>query len=457
MSNERAVCAEGIRSLCHWAASVRFSDIPANVQARAVHVLADDLAAIVGARDEPEVARFHQRTLSQTRPREATVFRGGRQRTDAVSAIAANALAADWLELDEGYRPVSCHAGLYALPALLAECEWRDRAFSTLVRALVLSYEISTRLARAWTLKAMTIQPHGRFSAIGSAAAVALARGFDGQQLAGILGTAVTLGGSSPRTHLAEGTLSRNTWPASGAMSGWMATEWAECGIEGEASAFYDVYSSLLGGTAMPEVLSGRLGHSWAILDGYTKIHACCQHLHSAVEAALELRPALEGKIDQIATLRVETHSLALPLMDATPRTTLGARFSMPHAIASVLLSGSGGAEAFAAATLASAAIASLRPLVSVAPFTPTLPAPNDRPARVVVRLRSGEEFAAECLSARGGPDRPLPPSTVFDKVSMLAGPVYPAMRGVLESLATLPAAGVSNGWAAIVGEMCES
>lgn len=109
-----------------WAATTDASALPDEVLQRGVRVLADDLGAIVGARDEPEVAAFHRRTLARADRREATVFRGGRPMTDRLSAAVANAVAADWLELDEGYRITPCHAGLYVIPALLATAEVRD-------------------------------------------------------------------------------------------------------------------------------------------------------------------------------------------------------------------------------------------------------------------------------------------------------------------------------------------
>ena len=108
---------------------MRLEDIPRPALERGVRVLVDDLAAIIGARTEPEVVRFHERTLARARVAEATVFRGGRPRTDRLSAVVANGVAADWLELDEGYRLAPCHAGLYTVPALLAECEARDVSF----------------------------------------------------------------------------------------------------------------------------------------------------------------------------------------------------------------------------------------------------------------------------------------------------------------------------------------
>ena len=452
----REIAAQEMRRLAGWAAGR--PAIPDAILARAVRVLADDLAAIVGARDEPEVRAFHGKVLGKRSAEESTVFAGGRRRTDRASAAVANAVAADWLELDEGYRVTPCHAGLYVIPALMAEAEARNLAFGEMLRALVLGYEVVTRVARAWKPRALNMQSHGRYSAVGAAAAVALARGAGAETLLGALGTAVTLIGPSPRNHLAEGILSRNVWPASGAWSGSMAVEWAECGIAGAPGAFFDTYSTILGGEFLPGMLAGSLGEHWAMQDGYTKIYACCQHLHSAVEAAVGMREQLlrSAALEDIASVKVETHALALPLVNVEPATTLGAKFSMPHAVAAAFVTGTGGAEAFSAATLGEPRIAQLRRRVRVAPWTADLTPPNDRPARVTVELRSGARVQAECLSAAGGPDRPLPSSTVFDKVSALAAPVYPKMRQLLEALAGLPVAGMGRGWSDLVKEFCE-
>lgn len=447
-----------IEALSRWAAAHRFEDIPAAVIARAARVLADDIAAIVGARDEPEVRAFHERVRQQARPAEATILRGGRERTDRLSAAVANAVAADWLELDEGYRAVPCHAGLYVIPALIAQAESTNLPVRELLRALVLGYEIITRVARSWSTSALVMQSHGRYSAIGAAAGVALARGCDARTLTAALSTAATLIGPSPRTHLAEGVLSRNVWPAAGAWSGSMAVDWAECGIAGSPVAFFDTYSTVLGGQAHPERLTEGLGERYAIEEGYTKIYACCQHLHSAVEATLALRPKLmeRAALDQIAGIRVETYPMAMVLMNARPQTTLAAKFSMSHAVAAAVATGTGGADAFTSATLGDPAIDRLRARVSVAARDIELPPPNDRPARVVIDLMDGSRIDAECLSAVGGPDRPLPPEVVFEKVDTLAAPAYPRIRPVLEALARLEPLRIGAGWRDLVDEFTQ-
>jgi 2-methylcitrate dehydratase PrpD len=452
----REEVAQGVRSLAGWAAGANLRDIPPEVMARAVRVLADDLSAIIGARDEPEVSRFHKKVLSKNNGPEATLFRGGRARTDRISAAVANAVAADWLELDEGYRLTPCHAGLYVLPALFAEAEARNLAFQEMLRALVLGYELVTRVARAWKPRAANMQSHGRYSAIGAAAGIGFSRKLSTEAILDSISAGVTLTGPSPRNHLAQGILVRNVWPAAGAWSGMMAVEWAECGIAGTPGAFFDVYSTVLGGEAEPARLTESLGKSWAILDGYTKVYACCQHLHSAVEAALDLRKDLSREnLQDIDSITVETHALALPLINPRPHTTLAAKFSMSHAMAAAFATGSGGADAFAAATLEEPALALLRERVSVRPWLPELAPPNDRPARVTVELRDGRKLQRECLSARGGPDRPLPPQVVLEKMSALASPVYPRMRPAFEDLMALPPSRMKQGWADIVSEIC--
>jgi len=449
MSGEREQVAVAARRLTDWAAGVELKDISPEVLGRAATVLADDLAAMIGARNEPEVARFHEKTIERAHHREATVLRGGNARVARIDAAVANAVAANWLELDEGYRRTPCHAGLYVLPSLLATAETDDRPTGELLRALVLGYEIVTRIARGWKQRALNMQSHGRYCAIGAAAATSLLRRLDPVTMFGAVTAAATLVNPAPRTHLVAGALVRNVWPAQGAWSGLMAVEWAACGITGSPDAFYDVYSDVFGGTAEPEALTEGLGSSWALLEGYTKLYACCQHLHATVEALLDLRPALmaAGTVDAIDSVEISTHALARPLMNAAPDTTLGAKFSLPHAAAAALVTGSGGAAAFAFDTLAEPQIGKLRQKVRVRAYDRDLPPPNDRPARAEVKLRDGRSFTAECLSARGGADRPLPPSTVDDKLAQLAAPAYPRIAEVLAPIRALEPPVLRRSW----------
>ena len=89
--------------------------------------------------------------------RSATVFTGGRPKADRFSAAVANGAAADWCELDEGYRRATCHAGLYTIPALIADAEASGATTRGDVRALVLGYEVAARFARAFPFKTLVL------------------------------------------------------------------------------------------------------------------------------------------------------------------------------------------------------------------------------------------------------------------------------------------------------------
>jgi len=299
------------------------------------------------------------------------------------------------------------------------------------------------------------IHSHANYSPVGACAAIASARRLDSRQFLDALSTAFTLSIAGPRNHMLKGALVRNAWPAMGAWAGMMSVEWSDCGITGVPESAYDGLCVALHATPYPERLSDNLGTEWAVLDGYTKIYACCQHAHSAAEAALEILDKsrsnnLPGSIRNIV---VEAHPLAMKLKEQFPRTSLAAKFSLPHVLAAAIIRGDVGAESFFQSTLKDEAIASLRTKVNVVPYEKILPPPNDRPARVTINLHDGTSLTAECLSATGGPDRPFGEDILMDKVSSLAGEVYPLFLSGMRKVIELDPAMMKRRWKDVVAD----
>ena len=448
--------ADGITVLGRWAAEVDFSSLPDAVWRRAALVVADDLAAVVAARDEPELRPLHEQLLRRAATPEATVFRGGRPRTDRYSAAVANGAAASWCELDEGYRAVPCHGGLYVLPALWAEAEAEDRTAREMLRALAIGYEVVTRFARAFPFPEQMLHPHATLPAIGAAAGVAALRRLEEKTFLDAIAGASTMVAPGPFNHAVNGALVRNVWAGVGAWIGLRSVDWAGFGICGAASSPCDVFVGGLGAEARPDELTAGLGQSWGIADGFHKIYACCQYAHSAVESLEELlarRPDIEAASD-IERIIVETHRRGLALNNRRPATGLAGKFSLPHIVASISHLRHAGAEAFSAATLQDPAIAALRERVVLEPYKPERPWPEDRPARVTWLLRTGERLQAECRSARGGPDRPFAPPEILDKLRGIAVPVYPHMADVCHTLVALDDALLETTWTDAVARM---
>lgn len=456
MDKESHETEQGLRHLVNWAANMQLADIPSPVVRRAALVIADDLAAVVASRNEPEVACVHQGLLKNDSKAEATVFRGGRPRTDRYSAAVANGAAADWAELDEGYRKAVCHAGLYCLPALLAEAEAVGASVNEVLRCCVVSYEITTRFARVWKFPALTLHPHGIFNAVGAAAAVSLLRGLNPATFMSALTSSATLIAVGPFDHAVKGALIRNMWPAAGAWNGMRAVDWAQCGIGGLPSTPNDVYAGALGAQPHPKELTDELGKEWAISDGYHKMFACCQYSHSTVEAALSLLANMSGDRSSrnIKKIIVETHPSGLTLNNYDPPTTLAAKFSIPYIVAATFVTGQAGADAFSANRLHDPEITRLRKLTELRSYEPIGEWPNDRPARVSVEFQDGSTMNKECLSAAGGPDKPFSQKQIIAKIRLLTGEIYPEFANTLTELIELKPSVASLSWDQIVAKL---
>lgn len=431
------LAADGVRRLVSWAAALAYDDIPDAARRRMARIIGDDVAAILSAQDEPEVTNFCERLIAQSRSREATLLRKGAPKLDAQSAAIGNGLAASWNEVDEGYRKSPCHAGIYLLPALFAVAERDGLNVREVMRAAIAAYEITARFARCWRSIMPPLHPHGIFNAVGAAAAVGLAKKLDAERLLLALTGAATMVSPGPYNHAIKGALVRNAWAAAGAQTGMLAVDLAEAGIGGLAESPEDVYAGCFSAETDAAELTTALGEAWAVCDGYHKLYACCQYAHASLDAIGELfakRPELKGGRG-IASVVVETDPRGITLANYQPATTLAAKFSMPHAIASTLVHGTSGVEAFTSATLADPRVASLRKKVQMKPHPEVKPWPLDRPGRVTLVLESGEKLTAESASARGGPDKPFSDEEIDRKIAALSAGTAPRLSLALSRL----------------------
>lgn len=444
--------AAGLKALTEWSSSLQWADVPQPVRLRAALVLSDDLAAMVAARIEPELAAAQAGLMRSAGRAEATLFNGRGERADRYSAATANGCAADWCELDGGYRRVICHAGIYALPAILAEAEAEGHTTEDVLRALVIGYETAARVARCFIFSNLVLHPHGSLAAIGAAAGSAAIRRLPAADAAAAISSAATMVLPGPYTHPINGSLVRNVWPGVAAWTGMRATDWAVAGIRGLPSALHDVYVDAFGATAHPDELTNGLGEAFALSDGYHKVFACCQYGHATIEATMRLRQRADWR--QVEGIHLDTHYKARVMDNTDPDTTIAGKFSIQHIAATAAVHGDGGAEAFSAAVLNKTEVAALRHKVTMSPYTPEPAWPNDRPSRVTWKMADGSTLTEEVLSARGGPDLPFTPDEIRGKIAGIVTGPYPAMLPVLDQILELETATLSRPWADCVAQM---
>lgn len=445
--------APQLSELLQWAADCNSRDIPEEVYLRAAVVLFDNLAAMISARNDPVLEKLHEQLLSDGGRPVATVFRGGRSRTDRYSAAWANGAAAPWNELDEGSLRVSCHSGIYVLPALLAEAEAEGLSGWEVLRSLIIAYEVVTRIALCFQQPGLTLHPHAAFAAIGASAGIASIRRYDKQQFFSTITAAATMVNPGPFDHAVQGSFVRNLWVANASWLGLKSADWIQCGVSGLPEGPRNVFTEIFGFECQPEYLTVDLGNDWLITQNFQKLYPCCQFSHSSIEAIHNLIPALPAgvQLSNCEEIRVEIHERGRLLNEYEPQTILSARFSIPHIVAVMAIHGKIDVNTLSVDSLKDPAVTELRKRVSLHHFVPELPAPNDRAARVCFVFANGEQYEAECLCANGSAEKPFPLDTIKQKIHGITETVYPNMSNVMEQVLKLDEAILSSSWAAIV------
>ena len=108
------------------------------------------------------------------------------------------------------------------------------------------------------------------------------------------------------------------------------------------------------------------------------------------------------------------------------------------------------------AARLKDPVVARLRARVELHAFKPLPPPPTDRPARVTFVFSDGARHGAECLSARGGPDRPFSEDEIVGKIASIGGPVYPRLPDLATRLLRGERELLERSWNDVVGWLTE-
>ena len=417
-------------------------ELPADVLHHAKRAVLDWFAALYpGTRVAPTtlLARAHFRELGHGRCSLPGL------RTHAFPATAAwiNGTASHAVEFDDIFRDAVYHPGVPTIAAALAVAEDAELSGLELLKAVVVGYEISTRIGAA-------LQPsHYRFfhttgtvGSFGSAAAAAylLAPG-DAAVMRNALATAASFAAGLQQAFRSE-SMTKALHGGHAAASGVTAALGAVQGVTGAA----DMLEGEVGfGAAMAqgpvwERATEGLGERYNITQVTQKSHGCCGHTFAAIDALLALRGELgEPWRHRLRAIEVATYQTALDVTgNADPRSAQQARFSLPYVLAQAWLHGSVRLAAFGDARLADPVARALMQRVTLE-ADPVLSAgfPSMRAARVRLVLDDGRTLEQFAPHRRGDPEAPLGDAELNDKFDELATPVIgpdaaQALRGKL-------------------------
>jgi 2-methylcitrate dehydratase PrpD len=351
----------------------------------------------------------------------------GRRATPRAAAL-INGTAAHTMEVDDIYREAIYHPGAPTIAAALAAADAEGATGERFLRAVIVGYEISTRIGAAMG------RPHYRFwhstgtaGTFGAAAAAATIYGLDRDRFAHALATATTFAAGLQQAFRMD-SMSKPIHAGHAAESGLLAAMAAREGVTGSL----DVIEGDAGfGNAMGDrpdwtKAVATLGHEFHIEQITFKNHACCGHTFAAIDGALEAQRQLKVSASEIASVRVETYGEAMHVAgNADPATAAESRFSLLYVVATALAHGSVRLAAFDTARLTDPATRDLMRRIELR-VDPAIDAdfPGRRAAIVTIETKDGRRKQVLQTTRRGDPDLPLTDKELEEKYLELAVPV---------------------------------
>lgn len=425
-----------------YAQTHRDAALPDAVLHHAKRALIDWYAALFPGLAAAPLAQL-ERVLAEDLDRGGARLGNGRAATARAAAL-YNGTAAHAAEIDDSFRDAMYHPGAATIAAALAASQQAGASGLDLLRALVLGYEVSTRIGvvlgrahyRFW-------HNTGTVGAFGAAAATAGVLRLDALPFAHALATAATFTAGLQQAFRSD-SMSKPLHAGRAAEAGLVAAQLAQQGVTGSL----DVLDGEAGlGRAMSDGpdwsrVGATLGRDFHITRLTFKNHIGCGHSFAAIDAVLALRAEHQLRAADIQSIHVATYRPALDIAcHETPRTENEARFSLRFVVASALLHGSVRLSAYTPQRLADPELRALMARVSVA-VDPDIDAafPGRRAARVEIATHDGRRLVWLQPDRKGDPELPLSDSELEHKFLELATPVIgagPTAR-LLESIWTL-------------------
>ena len=253
---------------------------------------------------------------------------GTDRRVGPVDSAWFPAVAASWLELDEGNKHAVGHPAGHVVLAAVAAARAHPAPVTgeRLLSAIAGGYELAARLGRA-VRRDPRWHTHGHWGVLGAAWAACRVRGGTLAECLGAVGAAGSLMRATPWQAVLEGDVTRNLWMADAVPAALRAAQLAAAGLAPPPGAAYHGLS-LVGEVDVASLAADP--DRWLCGEGYLKRHSACSYTHPAIDLVVALREQLPGATH----VHVRTGSLAAPLLGRDVPNRLAAMFSLPFAVA---------------------------------------------------------------------------------------------------------------------------
>ncbi len=420
---------EVTRALARFVVQSRPEDIPAPARREAVRSLVNWLACALGGSHHDAVGIALEALAPFAGAPQASVL-GRRERLDCLNAALVNGMSAHVLDFDDTHLRTLLHPSVPVASTLLAISERAPLTGPDFLHAFVLGVDVECRIANAiYSGHNVNWYITGTAGTFGAAAAAGKALGLDEQQMCRAFGIAAT---QAAGLREMAGTMCKSFVHGRAAQNGMLAAFLAVKGFTSSERAIEAPrgFARVLAPEHRLEEIVDGLGERYEILLNTYKPHACGVVVHPVIDGCVWLREAHSLGPNQLATVELRVHPLALKLAGIRePRGGLESKWSIFHSVAVALCDGAAGERQYTDERVHDPVVKRLREKVSAQPDASL----GEDAAYVRLVLVDGRVFERHIKHAAGSTDNPMSDRELDAKFRALAQGVLP--EGQLEAV----------------------
>ena len=413
---------------------VQWAQLDPAVQAR-VPIAILDLLGCAAAGYRLGVHQAWVKTMvTSAGPPESTLWCHNNIRLPAAHAALVNGAIAHHIEMDDGNPRASVHGGVTVVPVALAVGEVVRASGEEVLTAVVAGYDAAVACGRA-IVRGMTAHRLHEPSMVGCFGATATAArllGLPADRIAASLGLAGALMPFGPFEAFTKGAPVKDLYGGWPAFIGVMAAQLTKAGLSGSRDLFEAAADGVGSALLHAPVTESADADSRELLHVQFKAYATCRSVQPTLTAVEQLLPVDPHDVD---TILVDTYPFAVELSrDSDPETSVGAKTSIPYSVASLILDGQVGPEAFTVTQVGNRVRQALAARVKVQSAV-DMEMPVVRGARVTIILKSGIKRHAEVRATRWTDTNPATEEELRTKFRRLAGEVADPIECAVDHL----------------------
>ncbi len=400
-----------------WAAEVKISDVPSNVQDQALLNILDAVGIAFASTNYDFATKSIAASVALgSGPRGAIACT---ERFTVRDQAMLNGILIHGLDFDDTHVPGVIHATASAVPTAIAIADDRELSGNDLVLGFLVALEIGARVGTAANggFHAQGFHPTGLAGAFGAATAAAKMIGLDSHGIASAQGIVGSLASGSME-FLETGAWTKRLHPGWAAVCGITSAELAKAKFEAPLAIYEGRFG--LFNTHTPaghntdiSAVTADLGAVWELLKVAIKPYAACHFTHACIDIAIELVTQNNLQASDIESVLTIIPAQVVPVVSEpaksklTPRSDYDAKFSLPFIVATAIAK-----RRFTLADLADECLVDpvLLELAAKVSYQndPNPTFPKYFHGEVVIKTKDGRTFTKREDVNRGADERPL-------------------------------------------------